>query len=195
MTTDDVYPDPVPRVETPRLLLRGLRMSDLDGFAEHFADPLAARFVGGVVDRRTAYRMLAAGIGFWVLNGGGWWGVELRETGKLVGTVGAFFRESSPELELGWTVYQRHWRHGFASEAAAAALAFAFERHAVERAVAHIDGANVASIRVSERLGMHYEGEVDFNGETTGRYVIERSALAARGARADRETRDDDVRG
>jgi|CXWL01.1.fsa_nt_gi RimJ/RimL family protein N-acetyltransferase len=44
-----------------------------------------------------------------------------------------------------------------------------------DRAIAHINPENAASIRVSERLGMRFEGLVDFCGETTGLYVIERS--------------------
>jgi RimJ/RimL family protein N-acetyltransferase len=166
-------------VETPRLVLRSFRTTDLDGYAEHLADPITTQFFGGVIDRRAAYRALASGIGFWAMTGGGWWGIELRETGELVGSVGAFFRETSPELEVGWTVYRRYWKQGIATESARAAIGFAFERHPIEHAIAHINPRNAASIRVSQNLGMRYEGEVDFYGETTGRYVIERSAWLA----------------
>ncbi len=170
----------VPRITTPRLLLRAFRASDLDVFAESFADPIAAQFVGGVVDRRAAWRMLATGVGLWVLTGGGWWAVEMLETGKLVGTVGAFFRETAlDDIELGWTVVRSHWRQGIAREAAKAAATYAFERHTVDRVIAHIDPQNVASIRVSEHLGMRYEGEVAFHGEITGRYTLERSQALA----------------
>jgi RimJ/RimL family protein N-acetyltransferase len=109
-----------------------------------------------------------------MLNGAGWWGVELQGTGKLVGTVGAFFRETSPELELGWTVYRRFWRQGFASEAAAAALAYALEAHRRRRAIAHISSTNAASIGVSEKIGMRYEADVDLYTETVARYAVER---------------------
>ncbi|MDO9019549.1 MAG: GNAT family N-acetyltransferase [Deltaproteobacteria bacterium] len=176
MSTVDGEPtSTIPRITTARLVLRGLRAGDLDAFAENLADPIATEHLGGVVDRRAAWRVLAAGTGFWMLTGAGWWGIALRETGELVGTVGAFFRETpGADLELGWSVFRRHWRRGYASEAAQAALAFGFERHAVPRAIAHIDGRNAASIRVSARIGMTYEGEVDFYGERTGRYVIAR---------------------
>lgn len=173
--SDELVANFVPRITTPRLLLRAFRTADLDVFASSFADPVAAEFVGGVVDRRAAWRMLATGVGLWVLTGGGWWAVEMRETGHFVGTVGAFFRESAPDdVELGWTVIRSHWGQGIASEAARAAATYAFETHAVDRLLAHIDPRNLASVRVSAHLGMQYEGEVDFYGERTGRYVLAR---------------------
>lgn len=166
---------------TPHLLLRGFRASDLDVFAASFGDPASAQFVGGVVDRRGAWRMLATGAGLWTLTGTGWWAVEEAATGDLVGTVGAFVREpGSPQgdaLELGWTVVRSRWGQGIAREAARAAATYAFERHGVPRVIAHIDPQNVASVRVGAHLGMKYEGEVDFYGEPTGRYSLARGEL------------------
>lgn len=174
---DDLVARIVPRVATPRLLLRGFRASDLDVFAASFGDPVTAQFVGGVVDRRAAWRMLATGVGLWTLTGTGWWAVEEVATGELVGTVGAFVREAPTAwLELGWTVVRSRWGQGIAREAARAAASFAFERRGVPRVIAHIDPQNVASVRVSAHLGMRYDGEVDFYGEPTGRYSLERDA-------------------
>ena len=164
----------VPRIATARLMLREFRLSDFDAYAENLADPVATEHLSGIADRRTAWRSFAAGAGFWMLHGAGWWGVELTGTGELVGTVGAFFRETSPELELGWTVYRRFWRQGFASEAAAAALAYGFEKHKPRRVIAHISAANAASVGVSQKIGMHYETDVDFYGGLVGRYAVER---------------------
>jgi RimJ/RimL family protein N-acetyltransferase len=164
----------VPRIRTKRLLLRELRTSDFDAFAENLADPAATQYLFGIVDRRTAWRMFAASTGAWMLHGAGWWGVELEESGELVGSVGAFFRETPGDLELGWTMYRRFWGSGYASEAAAAARDFGFEHLEVRRSIAHIDAGNVASIRVSQHLGMTYEGDVDFYGAAIGRYAVER---------------------
>lgn len=164
----------IPRVATKRLLLREFRVSDFDDYADHLADPVATEHLSGVVDRRAAWRLFSAGMGFWMLHGAGWWAVELGEMGKAVGTVGAFFREKSDELELGWTVYRPYWGQGIASEAAAAALEHALAAHHKSHAIAHISDDNRASIRVSERIGMRFDRVVDFFGERTGRYVFER---------------------
>jgi RimJ/RimL family protein N-acetyltransferase len=168
---DAAPPAVIPRIRTARLLLRELRESDFDAFAQNLADPVAAEFLSGTVDRRTAFRIFLGSFGFWTLRGAGWWAVELLETGEFVGSVGAFYRERPSDLELGWTIVRRFWRRGFASEAAAAALWFGTEQLAATRVVAHIDAKNIPSVRVAEGLGMTYEGEVDFFGERVGRYA------------------------
>ena len=164
----------IPRLTTARLLLREFRTADFDGYAENMADPEATKFLSGTVDRRAARRMFLAASGSWVLQGAGWWSIEVQETGEVVGDVGAFVRETSPDFEIGWTLYRRFWGQGFASEAAKAALAFTFETHRAKRVIAHIAAANKPSVAVSQRLGMKYETDVDFFGESVGRYAIER---------------------
>ena len=164
----------IPRLTTQRLLLREFRTADFDEYAANMADPKATQFLAGMVDRRTAWRMFLAASGSWVLHGAGWWTVEVRETGEVVGEVGAFVREACPDFEIGWNLYRRFWGQGFAIEAATAALAFTFEGHRAKRVIAHITAANAPSVAVSRRLGMKYETDVDFFGESIGRYAIER---------------------
>lgn len=158
-------------------------MSDFDAYAENLADPVATQHhLSGVVDRRTALRSFAANMGFWLLQGAGWWGVELKERGELVGTVGAFFRETGAvvpdappaQLELGWMLYRRFWKQGFASEAAAGALAYGLDAHNAQRAIAYVSPSNAASISVCQRLGMRYENDVELYGHVVGLYAIER---------------------
>lgn len=164
----------IPRLATPRLLLREYRTGDFDGFARNLADPEATKFMSGATDRRMAWRIFSAGTGSWVLQGKGWWALELRDTGEVVGGVGAFVRETGPELELGWSLYRRFWGQGYATEAARAALDFSFDGHHARRVIAHITAANTASVSVSQRIGLKYEADVDFYGEPIGRYALER---------------------
>jgi RimJ/RimL family protein N-acetyltransferase len=69
-------------------------LSDFDAYADHAAEI-------GVVDRRRVRGMFGANMGEWLLQGAGWWAVELRDSGTLVGSIGAFFRETWPEIEIG----------------------------------------------------------------------------------------------
>lgn len=150
-------------------------MRDFEAYAGNLADASATTFMGGPRDRRAAWRAFTAQTGSWFLNGGGWWAVEQREGGAFIGTVGAFFRETGePRVELGWSLHPAHWGHGFATEAAAAALQFAFNSQGAPQVIAHIAAGNAASIGVSKHLGMKYEGAVDLYGEPVGRYVITR---------------------
>lgn len=158
----------IPRLTTERLVLRALERKDFDVYAEGLARHDAP---GGPVDRRTAWRMFAASSGTWLLDGAGWWGIELAETKALAGICGVFYREANPdrettaeELEIGWTVFAPFRRRGIASEAAAAALAYGFETMGAKRIIALIDVDNHASARVSERIGMRFERDVGFYG-------------------------------
>lgn len=166
-------PVSVPRLHTARLALREFRAEDFDAFAAHLADPESTAFLGAC-DRQTAWRIFGCQAGLWLLHGAGWWAVELRATAQVVGTVGAFFRDSIPGIELGWNTYRAFWGQGFASEAAREALRHALEVRGERQARALIDARNAASIRVALHLGLRYDRETELFGTPVERYVIER---------------------
>lgn len=164
---------PVPRLTTPRLVLRGYERRDFEPYFRNAEDPEANAFMGGSTDRRQAWRLFSAASGTWVIDGAGWWAVADPVTDEMVGTVGAFFREKDPEqLEVGWVIFRPYWKRGYASEAAKAALAYAMPRHRKERAIAYIAPENAASIAVSVKLGMTFDGPSDFYGEPCNRYAL-----------------------
>ncbi len=168
----------VPRLETDRLVLRAPRPSDLDAYAADHADVESRRFIGGTGTRRDAWRAMLGSVGTWIVTGTGWWTIEERATGRPLGSVGAFFRETQYEhgaprdLELGWGLFRPAWKQGFAREAARAALVWGCATHPNARIIAHIDAENVASAAVATALGMVHAGQVDFYGEPTELYVL-----------------------
>jgi RimJ/RimL family protein N-acetyltransferase len=168
---DQSSPVSVPRLRTSRLTLREYRPGDFDAFSAFLADPVAMEFLHGVEDRRNAWRIFAAATGAWMLHGAGWWAVELRESGAFVGTVGAFFRETWPELEIGWNVLRPYWGQGIATEAAAEVIRYAFETRRERCVIAIVNPRNVPSLRVAERLAMTHEGDVDLFGRQARRYA------------------------
>jgi RimJ/RimL family protein N-acetyltransferase len=163
----------VPHLQTERLLLREYRREDFDAFAAHLANRESSP-VSAPADRQTAWRIFGSHAGLWLVHGAGWWSVEERQTGQLVGNVGAFFREGSTEMELGWNTYSAFWGQGFASEAAAAVLKHALEIRREPKVRALIAPANESSIRVAKRLGLAYEGETELFGNAIGCYVRKR---------------------
>jgi RimJ/RimL family protein N-acetyltransferase len=143
----------IPCLQTKRLVLREWRASDFDFFAALYGDPDVAKYVGGVMERNDAWRALSSAIGHWALRGYGTWAVERKEDGKLVGRVGLINPEGWPGLEVGWTLDKPYWGKGYASEAAEAALSFAFLTQKVDRMISCIDPDNVASQAVARRVG------------------------------------------
>jgi RimJ/RimL family protein N-acetyltransferase len=163
-------PVSVPRLRTPRLHLREYRVSDFDAFAAHNADPRATALTGAR-DRRTALWLFSSNMGEWLLKGAGWWAIELRGSGTPVGTVGAFFRETWPEIEMGWNTFSAYWGQGIATEAATEVVRYLFEVRQEPRITALITAENTASLRVAAHLGMTYESDADFFGKPVQRHV------------------------
>jgi RimJ/RimL family protein N-acetyltransferase len=146
--------DAIPLLETDRLRLRGWRADDLDFVAGFMADPDVMRYLTGEpVSRADAWRGLAGTIGHWALRGYGTWAVERKADSVLVGRVGLINPEGWPGLEVGWTLARPFWGCGYATEAAAAALRYAFLTQPVPKIISCIDPKNKASQAVAKRLG------------------------------------------
>jgi RimJ/RimL family protein N-acetyltransferase len=163
--------------ETERLLLRRWRPGDLEAYAAICADPEVMRFLGGPASRRQAAEQLARFADHWDRHGFGLWAAELRESRDLIGFVGlaepAFIPELIGSVEVGWRLARSHWGRGLATEGARAALDVAFGELELEEVVSIIDPANLASLRVAEKLGMRRDGTArDFRGNEVVVYRI-----------------------
>jgi RimJ/RimL family protein N-acetyltransferase len=143
------------RIETERLILREIDPDrDFESWAASMADERTVRFIGGdVLDRAMAWRNMAVVIGHWTIRGYGFFSVESRETGEWLGRVGPWYPEGWPAPEIGWTIARPHWGKGYATEAARAALDFAFGELGWERVIHVILAGNERSVAVAERIG------------------------------------------
>jgi RimJ/RimL family protein N-acetyltransferase len=163
----------IPRLTTPRLLLREFQERDFDAYATMMADPMVARYLsnGQPLTRADAWRQMAMFAGHWALRGFGVWAVEERATGAFIGRIGCLEPEGWPGFEIAYTLARPFWGRGYASEGAAAALRFAREELHRERIISIIRPGNAGSIRVAEGLGAVAEREVEFFGEPARIYV------------------------
>jgi len=152
------------------------RESDLDAYAEMCGDPDVMRFIGDgrPLTRVEAWRHMALVVGHWQLRGFGLWAVQERETGLVAGRVGCWQPEGWPGLEIGWMLRRSFWGRGFATEAALAALEYAFGRLGQERVISLIDPDNGPSIAVALRLGMHMQEYTQVMGHPVVMYGVDR---------------------
>lgn len=172
---------------TERLVLRLMTSADVDDVHAYQSREDVARYqlfeprardeVAAKVDELAAATTLARDGDFLQLA------LELPDStgarGRVIGD--SFFHLASVEnsrAEIGWTLHPDFMGQGYASEAAAAVLAMAFERLRLHRVYAELDPRNDASIRLCRRLGMRAEAyfvaDMWFKGgwADTGLYAI-----------------------
>ncbi|MBA2349392.1 MAG: GNAT family N-acetyltransferase [Solirubrobacterales bacterium] len=155
----------VPVVETERLVLRGWRPEDRAPMARANADAEVTRWIGdgAPLDRAASDAFVDAIVEQWRARGFGLWAVEERAGGAMLGLCGLsvpwFLPSVLPAVEIGWRLERSAWGRGYATEAAAAALAHAFDDLGLTEVIATIFPENIRSVRVAEKLGMVRTGE------------------------------------
>ena len=117
------------------------------------ADPGAAQYLGGAVERTVAWRQWAAIIGAWTLNGFSMFSIIEKATGRWVGRGGPWVPEGWPGTEVGWGIVPSAQRQGYAKEAASAAIDWAFDALGWSEVVHCISAENHASIATARSLG------------------------------------------
>ncbi|RPE81787.1 GNAT family N-acetyltransferase [Vulcaniibacterium tengchongense] len=141
------------QLETPRLILRPPRREDFDAWAAFMADAERTRYIGGAQPRPVAWRGFASMVGAWVLQGYAMFSVIEKASGRWVGRVGPWQPEGWPGPEVGWSLVAQAGGKGYATEAATAAIDWAFDALDWREVIHTIDPANEPSKAVARRLG------------------------------------------
>ncbi|PJJ60651.1 GNAT family N-acetyltransferase [Hymenobacter chitinivorans] len=162
----------VPLLETPDLLLRGPRLSDLPDAAAMHTDPDFYRFLGNKPQsQEDVWRRLLGQLGHWAMLGYGSWAIEEKATGRYIGTVGFFDfqRDLTPSIsgtpEAGWVLSPRVHGRGYASQALQAALGWAEANLAAARITCIIDPGNAASLRLAGKFGFREFARTTYHDE------------------------------
>ncbi len=154
-------------ITTQRLVLRAWRDEDLDAFAALNADPAVMEHYPSVLSREESDAAAARIRTRFADAGWGLWAVEAPGIAPFCGFVGLqdvpFEMHFTPSVEIGWRLARAFWDRGYATEAARAALAHAWDTLAVGEVVAMTVASNVRSQRVMQRLGMTRDAADDFD--------------------------------
>jgi RimJ/RimL family protein N-acetyltransferase len=144
-------------LRTDRLVMRRWQDADREPFAALNADPHTMRFFPGILDRvasdaavdRIEQRFEAQGFGMWAL--------EIASTGQFIGFTGLNpLPDGMPGgggTEVGWRLARTAWHHGYATEAARAALDVAFGILQMAEVYSIAAVLNEPSLAVMRRLG------------------------------------------
>jgi RimJ/RimL family protein N-acetyltransferase len=157
--------------ETKRLILRRHAAIDYPAYFNMSADPRMARFAGRApASPDEAWSRLLRHTGHWSMFGFGFLAIEEKATGCFVGEAGiAHFRrglgsEFDGVPEAGWAIAPWAQGHGYATEAARAALQWTEARFGMGRTVCLIHSGNASSLRVAEKLGYRKTGACHYRG-------------------------------
>jgi [ribosomal protein S5]-alanine N-acetyltransferase len=162
-------------IETDRLLLREFTLDDAEPFLQMCTDPAVTRFTGdpGMTSLDEARAdLLSRPIADYRKHGFGRWACVLKETGKVIGFAGSKFLDDLHEVDIGYRLLPEHWGKGLATEACRPIKRYGFDVLKLERIIGLVDPANVASVRVLEKLGLMYVGMIEYRGHTAAKYVL-----------------------
>lgn len=168
----------IPILETNRLILRGFSENDFEAYAEMCSDSEVMNYIstGKMLTKEESWRSLAFLIGRWHLKEYGMWAVEEKNSGNFVGRVGLFNLEGWPGVEVGWTLVKSAWGQGYATEAAKISVQWGFEHTNTKELISLIIPENLASIKVSERIGQSFSKEISIQGIKANLYSLNREA-------------------
>jgi ribosomal-protein-alanine N-acetyltransferase len=161
-------------LETTRLLIRAFMLADAETYSRLLDEAFGVSAYGSADEKRVIFEhQVAADAGLALLHQPpyGDRAIVLRETGQVVGSVGfapclmpfgllPSFQGTdrfTSEIGLFWALFPKQQGRGYATEAAAAMISYAFDELRLRRIVATTEHDNARSINVMRRLGMRLE--------------------------------------
>lgn len=148
-------------LETERMVLRQMVWGDQPAISEMLQDPEVMyawehAFADVEVDEWIAKRIAE----YAAYGNFGYWAVILKETSTLIGQCGLTMQDAGGRrvLEVGYIFNKKFWHKGYATEAARAAVSYAFHTLRADAVYSIIRENNGPSIRVAKRNGMRPVG-------------------------------------
>lgn len=166
-------------LETPRLLLRHLKLDDLEAVTTLYSDPVVMASKGGVRSPEQTEQHFTGYLEEYRTIGYCFWAVIHRHHRNFIGLCGLLDHpdvDGQAEIEVAYTLAKDYWKQGLATEAARACKDYGFQRLGRSRVVSLIAPDNLASQRVALKNGMAYEKDVvDNKGRTMRLYTVHRT--------------------
>ncbi len=160
---------------TERLELRGIKPFDAKAIFEYRSSPQVSRFqtwkpkepkeVEEFISEKTAKLPNIPDTWYQL-------GIIVRESDEFIGDIGIHFcDEENLQVEIGYTVSEKHQGKGYATEAVKGVIDYLFNTLNKHRITASVDPRNTKSVILLERLGIrkeaHFKKSFWFNNEWT----------------------------
>jgi RimJ/RimL family protein N-acetyltransferase len=164
-------------LETKRLLLRHLELTDAEAIYAVIGDQVAMQYYPQSFSYDDAVKWVTRNQQRYKDDGHGLYAVVLKEDQATIGDCGLVTQHlgNKPELEVGYHFQRLYWGRGYATEAARACMELAFREFSAPKVISLIRPENSPSRRVAERNGMAVEREVLYAGLPHLVYAMKRS--------------------
>jgi len=164
-------------IQTKRLLLREMTDEDYDALYAVLADSDIMEHYPYTFDETRVRGWIKRNIERYQTDGFGLWAVVLKESGEMIGDCGLTMQPIHGKMlpEVGYHIRKDQQRQGYASEAAAACIGYAFEQYDFPAVYSYMKYTNIPSAAVAMKNGMQFIEEYeDKVNEKTRVYAITR---------------------
>jgi len=162
-------------LDTERLILRSLGSDDAPFILALLNEPSFLRYIGDKKVRTVAdaEQYIRNGpVASYERHGFGLCLVEFKDSHTPIGMCGLLKRDELPDPDIGFAFMPDFWNQGFAYEAAAAVMNDARERLKIERVLAITNQDNEASIKLLQKLGLHFERLIKMSTDATELFLL-----------------------
>ncbi|MGN1137257.1 MAG: GNAT family N-acetyltransferase [Oscillospiraceae bacterium] len=145
-------------LETERLVLRELTYDDFADLYDVLSDSDIMQHYPYTFDENRVRNWIKRNIERYSNDGFGLWAAVLKENGKMIGDCGITMQNINGEMlpEIGYHIHRNYQRKGYASEAAAECIKYAFEKLDFDRVYSYMKYTNIPSARTAEKNGMKF---------------------------------------
>lgn len=150
-------------LETERLALREYTWDDFEVLYEMLSDPELMRYYPRPYDEQGVKAWIWRNMDRYARDGFGLWAVILKETGEMIGDCGITLQNIHGQMlpEIGYHIRKKYQRQGYAAEAAAGCIKYAFEQLDFPRVYSYMKYTNEPSARTAMKNGMKFVEEYD----------------------------------
>ncbi|MFO7820268.1 MAG: GNAT family protein [Halanaerobacter sp.] len=160
MLRDKVFEE-FPVLETDRLWLRELKLSDAQDLFDVFSNPKVMRYYNlhpfdSLAQAKELVRNYSEAFEEQKLLR---WGLEYKDKDKLIGSCGLYdWKENFARATIGYELASQYWEEGFMSEAIKEIIRFGFRKMRLNRVQALVEPPNEASRQLLKSIGFQEEG-------------------------------------
>lgn len=156
--------------------MRGFTSSDAVEVRSILSDPEVTRYMPfkPAPSLERVQKIIQDHIDHWAKFRYGWWALESKPEGRLIGWCGLEYLPELDETEVGYLLAKSAWGKGIASLAVKASLDFAFKSAGLNKVIGLVHPENTASVRVLEKNGMRKIDDVNLWGMQLARYQVEK---------------------